>query len=705
MAEAEQEMEKLGQASARGLFKVFYFFLSLIGTVFDALRKWVAQHWWEITSDFEGKYYKRLNYLCRDFETHGLDRDRILSLEQVVVMVNVTVSSVAQVATRLIHKPKAERDIPQANDIGHFLALLNKDPAYRRLVILGVPGSGKTTLMRFTTLMYALRKPRRLHPQAPNLIPVLLYLRDIYPKIVSNPKLALTDLLTYWVQDLQEDDPLKPPTGWFAKKLKRNRLLIMLDGLDEVADEQDRKQVSQWVDRQLYEHPETAFILTSRRPGYERAQLTQGVTVLEVSPLTISQVQEFVYQWYKEAEVNVQNREDAGVYGDANRQAKQLLQEIDQNSTLKDLSKNPLLLTMITRVHHRYGSIPRDLGEICQALREKRQKAKGITDALTASQKQAILQPLSLELMQRKTRKFTLADVAPLLKIKLANLPQIQLTPAKFLQQLQEVDALIAKEQEGEFEFAHLSFQEYLAAVEIKDTHQENCLLDVFSHDEKLAWWRETMKLYAAQGDATQLIRVALSEESFEKLQLAKELWQVAREVAPTVQTNLREKLQKPLNMLDEEDFAYAAKVTPRYFELAYYLQTQQWEAADQETYSLMQTVGDRSQKGYLNLDDIRNFPCADLQVIDQLWVRYSNGKFGLSVQKEIYLNCGGKADYQYYWEAERKWGEVVGWRFEDDSWGLNAKYYEKSGHLPQLYVLDIAMAGGWVYFLSHPGL
>ena len=647
MAEAEQEMEKLGQASARGLFKVFYFFLSLIGTVFDALRKWVAQHWWEITSDFEGKYYKRLDYLCRDFETHGLDRDRILSLEQVVVMVNVTVSSVAQVATRLIHKPKAEQDIPQANDIGHFLALLNKDPAYRRLVILGVPGSGKTTLMRFTTLMYALRKPRRLHPQAPNLIPVLLYLRDIYPKIVSNPKLALTDLLTDWVQDLQENDPLKPPTGWFAKKLKQNRLLVLLDGLDEVADEQDRKQVSQWVDRQLYEHPETAFILTSRRPGYERAQLKQGVTVLEVSPLTTSQVQEFVYQWYKEAEVDVQKREDAGVYGDANRQAKQLLQEIDKNSTLKDLSKNPLLLTMITRVHHRYGSIPRDLGElyrdICQVLLEKRQKAKGITDVLTASQKQAILQPLSLDLMRRNTRKFTLIDVAPLLETKLANLPQVQLTPAKFLQQLQEVDALIAKEQEEEFEFAHLSFQEYLAAVEIKDTNQEACLLDVFSHNEKLAWWRETMKLYAAQGNATQLIQAALAEESFEQLQLAKEIWQVAREVDPAVQTDLKENLQELLTVLDEKDFTHAAKVTPRYFELAYYLQTQQWKAADQETYSVMKTVGDRSQKGYLDFDDIRNFPCADLRVIDQLWLRYSNGHFGFSVQKEIYLNCGGK--------------------------------------------------------------
>ena len=99
--------------------------------------------------------------------------------------------------------------------------------------------------------------------------------------------------------------------------------------------------------------------------------------------------------------------------------------------------------------------------------------------------------------------------------------PQVQFTPKDFLKRLQEVDALIAKEQEGEFEFVHLSFQEYLAAVEIKDTHQEPCLLEVFDNGEKLAWWAETMKLYAAQGNATRLIETALADPSFEKLLLA----------------------------------------------------------------------------------------------------------------------------------------------------------------------------------------
>ncbi|MFG6096714.1 GUN4 domain-containing protein [Leptothoe sp. ISB3NOV94-8A] len=705
MAEAEQEMEKLGQASARGLFKVFYFLLSLIGTVFDALSKWIAQHWWELTSDFEGKYYKRLNYLCRNFETQGLDQDRILHLQQVVVMVNVTAKSVAQVSTRLLRKTKDEQDLPRENTIGHFLALMQKDPAYRRLAILGAPGSGKTTLMRYMTLMYALRKPRRIYPKAPDFIPVLLYLRDVYKPIIENPDLALADLLTDWVQDLQRTDPLKPPKGWFAKKLTQKRLLILLDGLDEVADEQDRKQVSRWVDRQMYEYPETAFILTSRPLGYQHAQLKEGVTVLEVAPLTSGQIQDFVNQWYRETEIKAQGHEDLGVREAADRQAKLLLQEVNTNNALRDLAENPLLLTMIATVHRRRGSIPRNRVElyrdICQVLLEKRQQAKGIPDVLTASQKQAILQPLSLELMRRNTRKFTLADITPLLEAKLANLPQVQFTPEDFLKQLQEVDALIAKEQEGEFEFAHLSFQEYLAAVEIKDTHQEPCLLEVFDDAEKLAWWAETMKLYAAQGDATRLIETALVDSNFEKLLLAIDFWQVAVTVDASVQTALLEKLHEPLKVLDGEVFAYATKVTPRYFKLAFYLQTQQWQAADQETYNVMKAIGDRDQRGYLSLKDIRNFSCADLRVIDQLWLRYSDGLFGFSVQKEIYLSCGGKADYAYYEEAFEKFGEQVGWR-EENAWKFNIKEIDglgpkNRGHLPFVWVglLGVVRRGG----------
>ncbi|WP_225852872.1 hypothetical protein, partial [Haemophilus parainfluenzae] len=77
---------------------------------------------------------------------------RVLKLEQVIVPVNVTAMSLAQVSTRLIRNAKDEQDLLRNTGIGQFLALMRKDPAYRRLAILGARCSGKTTLMRYMTL-------------------------------------------------------------------------------------------------------------------------------------------------------------------------------------------------------------------------------------------------------------------------------------------------------------------------------------------------------------------------------------------------------------------------------------------------------------------------------------------------------------------------------------------------------------------------
>jgi HTH-type transcriptional regulator/antitoxin HigA len=57
--------------------------------------------------------------------------------------------------------------------------------------------------------------------------------------------------------------------------------------------------------------------------------------------------------------------------------------------------------------------------------------------------------------------------------------------------------------------------------------------------------------------------------------------------------------------------------------------------------------------------NSIENFPCDDLRTIDQLWVKYSQGRFGFSVQKKIWLEVGGKVDY----DTECKLGDRVGWR------------------------------------------
>ncbi|MGF1518512.1 MAG: GUN4 domain-containing protein [Nodosilinea sp.] len=677
MKEAEQQAEKAGGSLAQWMF-------ALLGTLGAAVKKRTTQLWWELTSDFEGKYYKRLEYVCRRFQTQGLeaDKDRVLNLQQVFVLVQICQRSLARTSPNLLRRLEEREESFRGKDIGDFLALMGHEPDFRRLAILGAPGSGKTTMMRYLTLMYAARTPRKLHPNAPQFIPVLLYLRDVYPTILQKPDLPLADLITDWAKKLQTTDPLKPPTGWFAKKLSQNRCLILLDGLDEVADESQRQQISRWVDRQMYEYPDTPFILTSRPLGYEKAQLQEDVMVLEVESMTTEQIHTFVRNWYLATEVKSQGGEvDLGIREEAEQQANRLIAEIDRQPALAEMASNPLLLTMIATVHRRRASLPLNrvelYREICQVLLEKRQRAKGMTDVLTADQKQSVLQPLALDLTQRNTLKFTLAEVRPLLQAKLATLPGLDWTPEQFLKQLREVDALIAKEQEDVFEFAHRSFQEYLTATEIKETNQEALLIEALNDSESLEWWADTMRLYAAQTDTSNLIDAVLRQQapspepSLDMLLLAIDFWQMGRTVQPASKKALLTKITQPLTVLDEPTLNWAKPVQPRYFKLAYYLQKGEWREADLETYEVMVAVSDRDQERILNVTDIQQFPCEDLRIIDQLWVKHSQGKFGFSVQKQIYVETDKPLDGKYHEGTWESFCDRVGWR-KAGRWDLN---------------------------------
>ena len=85
------------------------------------------------------------------------------------------------------------------------------------------------------------------------------------------------------------------------------------------------------------------------------------------------------------------------------------------------------------------------------------------------------------------------------------------------------------------------------------------------------------------------------------------------------------------------------------------------WKEADEETARVILAVAKREKEGWLEIKSMENFPCADLRIIDQLWVKYSDGRFGFSVQKRIYESLKRTKNYEgKFWEA---FGDKVGWR------------------------------------------
>jgi len=114
-------------------------------------------------------------------------------------------------------------------------------------------------------------------------------------------------------------------------------------------------------------------------------------------------------------------------------------------------------------------------------------------------------------------------------------------------------------------------------------------------------------------------------------------------------------------------------------------LKAGKWRDADLETWELMKKLTKREQEGWLRLEDVKNFPRQELRKMDQLWVKYSNGKFGFSVQKQIWLELGGKLDGKPDWDTYVKLSERVGWR-ENDDWLSYDSYTfstDTAGHLP----------------------
>ncbi|MGB0560887.1 MAG: GUN4 domain-containing protein [Spirulinaceae cyanobacterium] len=399
---------------------------------------------------------------------------------------------------------------------------------------------------------------------------------------------------------------------------------------------------------------------------------------LKVQPFDPEQIQQFVRNWYQEVEaLYYPYREDVAAQA-AHEQTTNLLNAINNDKNLKKLAENPLLLTLITKVHQQKQSLPQKRVElyhlICDVLLGERPKAKAMQGQFSIAEKRSILEPLALELMQRNAPTFRFEAVTAFLQQQLDKFPNPP-TPQAFLKQLEDVDALIAKEREGDYEFAHKSFQEYLAAARVKETKDDAVFLQVLQDPKNLSWWEETMRLYAAQTDASRLVDAIVQKPALEKMLLAWDFCQEGR-VGATQRNALLDLSNEPLKVLEPEDYQAAVELQPRYFPLAHYLQTGDLRAADRETYRVM----DRVMGGW-SLQGIKDFPCQDLRVIDQLWLKYSQGKFGFSVQKQIWVEVGGKLDYAEDLDsAETAWSELyelVNWRTV--RYGLTAP----RGHLP----------------------
>ena len=296
------------------------------------------------------------------------------------------------------------------------------------LAVSGPPGSGKSTL-----LAHAARRSARAGRRNRRRVPVLLALREHAGTIAASPGTPLPDVLRAAVSGM----PGSEPDGWWERQLRRGRCMILLDGLDEVARQEDRGAVATWVERQISSYPGNHFVITSRPHGFPGPVIAHA-DVLAVRPFTAEQVQLFLNRWYLAAERHatgaVSKAQMRAVRIRAGESAVGLLKLLRDNPALYDLTVNPLLLTMIATVHRYRGALPgsrADLyGEICQVMLSRRIQAKNLPELLPWPAKQKLLAALAYQMMLNRASELPASQVLGILDPLLSRLPQSVAGPA-----------------------------------------------------------------------------------------------------------------------------------------------------------------------------------------------------------------------------------------------------------------------------------
>ncbi len=314
------------------------FVLRFVGEVADSLR----ERWRKPAADFIDRYValrvsrfgphyrKGLRGELKKVDTGGLAK--LPKTTPLLSAVYVDLGLAGRQPNATSQDPIRDR-LPLANTEGRSITELLEDADAKVLVVLGAPGTGKTTLLRHAA--YQMCQPAFACPRfGGRAIPILLYFRQHVTAIIDDPQPSLADLAECLTR-------FQPPSGWFESRLRDGKCVVLLDGLDEIARTEDRDTVALWVTEQVKRYTDNHFVITSRPSGYTAP--IEGADVMQVRQLTEDQIDQLVDQWYLASQEWSPE--------EARRRAAVLRRRIRGHRILSELAANPLLLTMIVIVH------------------------------------------------------------------------------------------------------------------------------------------------------------------------------------------------------------------------------------------------------------------------------------------------------------------------------------------------------------------
>jgi hypothetical protein len=205
-----------------------------------------------------------------------------------------------------------------------------------RTVLLGDPGGGKSTLSNFLTMTWA------RDSQGP--IPFHVTLREF---ALESDHFSVVQ---YIESQLPSAYQLQPEPGAVEDFLLGGNAVLIFDGLDELTDPTKRRAMTTAVETFAFRYPMVRIFVTSRRVGYEQAQLDpSNFELFGIDGFNSAEVSEYVHKWF--ASQSAYTEAEAG---------KRSRDFVSQSQAVKELSANPLMLSLMCIIFRGENFIPRN---------------------------------------------------------------------------------------------------------------------------------------------------------------------------------------------------------------------------------------------------------------------------------------------------------------------------------------------------------
>jgi hypothetical protein len=355
------------------------------------------------------------------------------------------------------------------------------------LMVLGGPGAGKSTFLRRMGLEALKGKKGKFQHAC---IPVFIELKKFNTGEINIDKEIAEEFRICGFPSHEE---------FTAKALEQGKLLILLDGLDEVPTERMNEailQIQNFVDL----HDQNRFI-TSCRVAAPRHNFRR-FTDVEMADFDDAQIEKFITNWFRS---EPQTGQDCW----------QKLNN-DEHRSAKELTQTPLLLTLVCLLYQRSRKFPTNRATLYErALRvllEEWTAEKGIPHediyrGLDTKRKEMMLSEIAHHAFQADRlflpRREISNQIEQLLKEMLPDEKFIDGTAV--LKSIEVQHGVLVERAEGIYSFSHLTLQEYLTAQYIDDHRQIETLVTEHLTDER---WREVFLLVAGlmRGGADDLL-------------------------------------------------------------------------------------------------------------------------------------------------------------------------------------------------------